>query len=301
MICASRLEEAAALLKEVHKVELAPEDVSALNARTEGWAVGLMMAALSIGKHKDIPGFIASFTGSQRYVMDYLIEEVLRQQPPEIQDFLLKTSVLERLTAPLCDFLTGHVGSQEMLVKTGAGATCSWFRWTSHGNGTAIIISLPSCCATSWKRSPGLEEVTALHQRASQWYEDHGFPDDAIHHALAARDWERAMRLLYDPDEKRIKLGETVTLLNWLKAVPEEVLRTHRQLYRQFAQLLINAGEFDAAEAVLGYLEQTAQDDTNLQGEIAVLRAGVAQNLGDYPRAMELSTRALSLACARTI
>ena len=288
------LEEATALLTELQKAELAAADVGALNARTEGWAVGLMMAALSMGKHKDIPGFIASFTGSHRHVMDYLIEEVLRQQPPSIQDFLLKTSVLERLTAPLCNSLTGHSSSQEMLTRLESSLggflvpldeLRQWYRY--HHLFAELLrhqLGLTS----------GAEQVNQLRQMASQWYEANGFPDDAIRHALAARDWPRAMRLLYDPDEKRIKIGETVTLLNWLKAVPEEVLRTHRQLYCQFAQVLINAGDLEAAEAVLNYLRQS-EDDDDLRGEIAVLEASIASSRREYQRTLELSRKALSL------
>jgi LuxR family maltose regulon positive regulatory protein len=109
------VEEAAGLLNNILKVDLKAGDINALTVRTEGWAVGLMMAALSIGKGKDVTQFVANFTGSQRYIMDYLIEEVLGRQSDEVQGFFLRTSVLERLTGPLCDFVAGLEGSQEML------------------------------------------------------------------------------------------------------------------------------------------------------------------------------------------
>jgi ATP/maltotriose-dependent transcriptional regulator MalT len=100
----------------------------------------------------------------------------------------------------------------------------------SRGNGTVIIISLPNCCTNGGVKS-GAEEVTRLHQRASQWCEEHGLPDDAIHHVLAARDWERAMRLIYAQSEYRINRGEFNTVLRWLQAIPDEVLRTQPRLY----------------------------------------------------------------------
>ena len=111
------LTDAASLLKELKTPELSPEDIAALNERTEGWAVGLKMAALSMSGQKDIPGFIADFTGSHRYVMDYLMEEVLQKQTPEIREFLCKTSVLKRLSPPLCDAVTGREGSQAVLLE----------------------------------------------------------------------------------------------------------------------------------------------------------------------------------------
>jgi LuxR family maltose regulon positive regulatory protein len=287
-------DEAAGLLKQLQGAELSREDVQALNTRAEGWVAGLKMAALSLGQGKDVKGFIENFAGSQRYIMDYLMEEVLLCQTEEVQEFLLRTSLLERLTAPLCDFVSGHGGSQEMLEKlehsnlflVPLDESRQWYRY-HHLFGELL--------RHQFEMIPAANEVALLHRRASQWYEENGLADDAVHHALAAKDWERAVRLLYDPDEKRIKLGETVTLLTWLKAVPEETLRAHPKLYRQFAQVLTNAGEFDAAETVLGYLEKTARDDTNLQGEIALLRAGVAQNRGDYSSAIDLASKALSL------
>jgi LuxR family maltose regulon positive regulatory protein len=288
-------EEAADLLREVRGPDLSSEDISAVNARSEGWAVGLKMAGLSMRGQKDARKFLATFAGSQRYVMDYLVEEVLRQQPQEVQDFLLKTSVLERLTASLCDSITGQRRGQEMLVRLESAfggflvsldESRKWYRY-HHLFADLLRHQLGAIS--------GAAQTATLHQRASEWYEGHDFPDDAVHHALASGDWERATRLIYAQSGARIKRGETVTLLNWLKAVPEESLRAHHQLYTQFAQLLTSAGEFEAAEARLGHLEEAGQDDTNLQGEIAVLRAGIAQNRGDYQRAIELSTRALSL------
>ncbi|HEX9976361.1 MAG TPA: hypothetical protein VGA82_03835, partial [Dehalococcoidales bacterium] len=206
------LEEATALLEGLQDLELGADDVSALNARTEGWVVGLKMAALSMRGQKDMRRFLTTFTGSQRYVMDYLVEEVLRRQSPEVQDFLLKTAVLERLTGPLCDSVTGHNDSQEMLIKLESAfggflvpldESRQWYRY-HHLFAELLRHQL--------ERISGAEEVTLLHQRASQWYEDNKLPDDAIHHSLVARDWERAMRLITGVADNRIRRGEIVTV-----------------------------------------------------------------------------------------
>ena len=288
-------EEAAALLKELINAPLTAEDVSTLNTRTEGWAVGLTMAAISLGKQKNVHAFITSFTGSQRYVMDYLVEEVLKQQSQEVQDFFLKTSVLERLTAPLCDFVTGRSGSQGMLVKLESSVggflipldeSRQWYRY--HNLFAELLrhqLELKS----------GLEVVTTLHQRASQWYEDNGFPDDAVRHALAAKDWERAMRLIYAQSETRLNLGEYSTLLNWLQLIPDEVLRTHARLYSRYANVLITLGQAERAEAALSYLEATSQADVGLQGEVALFQMMVDRQVGNGTRMVEFGERALSL------
>ena len=288
------LDEAINLLREILGPALSSEDIEALNQRTEGWAVGLKMAALSLGQRKDVKGFVATFTGSQRYVGDYLIEEVLKQQSDKVRDFLLQTSVLEKLSASLCDSVTARSGSQDMLVELERAnlflvpldESREWYRY--HHLFTdllrhQLVVKL------------GTEEVMKLHQWASQWYEDNKFPDDAIHHALASRDWDRAIKLIGNVAENRMKRGENITLFNWLQAMPDEVLRTDLHLYGQFARVLVLTGQFEVAETVLSYLEKTAQADANLQGEVAVLQADIAHRRGDSPRAIELAERALSL------
>ena len=288
-------EEAARLLKEMLGVPLPGEQTASLNAHTEGWAVGLKMAALSMRGEKDIQAFITGFTGSQRYVMDYLMDEVLKRQSENVRDFLLKTSVLDRLSAPLCDFVTGRSGSQATLAGleqanlfvVALDDSRQWYRY-HHLFGELLRHQL--------EVTSGAARVAALHRQASRWYEGSGYVDDAVRHALAAKDREAATRLIDNVAQNHIRHGETVTLLNWLRAVPEEVLRVQRRLYRLLAYALIRAArEYDAAEEVLSYLEKTAQNDMNLQGEIAVLRALVAQETGDYQRAMDLCRTALSL------
>jgi LuxR family maltose regulon positive regulatory protein len=287
-------EDAAGLLKKLKVPGLSVEDVTALNERTEGWVAGLIMAALSMSGQKDIPAFIADFTGSQRYVMDYLLEEVLQKQPDEIRDFLLKTSVLRRLCSPLCDTITGGKNSRDILLNLERGhlfiipldESRQWYRY-EH----LFADLLRHQCEMVY----GKEEVAGLHRCACQWYEGNNLPDDAIHHALSARDWNTAMRLILPRSEELRNQGEWNTVLGWLKAIPNELIREHHRLYCQYAGCLFTVGESDAAEAVLSYLENAAQDDALLQADVAFLMGDIAWVRHDIERAVYLSEKSLSL------
>ncbi len=201
-------EETAELLRELRGVPLAAEHVEALTERTEGWAVGLKMAALSMGQLQDVSAFISSFTGSQHYVMDYLIEEVLQRQTGDVQDFLLKTSVLEKLTAPLCDELTGRTDSRELLpaleranlLLVPLDESRQWFRY-QHLFADLLRHQLA--------KAGGEDAVADLHRRASGWYKANGFPREAIDHALAARDWDAAADLIDEAGALLLRSGGT--------------------------------------------------------------------------------------------
>jgi LuxR family maltose regulon positive regulatory protein len=293
------VEEAANLLRELNAPALSVKDTEALNAKTEGWVVGLKMAALSIRGKKDTTEFITSFTGSQCYVMDYLIEEVLKKQPDEIQDFLIKTSVLERLSAPLCDAVTASIGSQEKLTNlelenmfiVPLDESRQWYRY-EHLFADLLRHRL--------ENKFGSEEVVGLHRRASRWYEDNEFPEEAIHHALAARDWENTIKLIHTPFLMMPRWG-TVTTLNWLRQVPEELIRENVQLYLQYIWALITIGQFDAADTCLKYLDRIAGDDNHLQGSIAAERCFMARSRGDLANTEEYAKKALSLLPASEI
>ncbi len=288
------LDEAAGLLRELRGAELPPEDVNALNLRTEGWAVGLKMAALSLGQQEDVSAFIAAFTGSQRYIMDYLIEEVLQQQSNELQDFLLKTSVLERLTAPLCDAVTGGTDSQTMLPHLERAnlflvpldESGEWYRY-EHLFAELLRHRLDMVS--------GKKVVADLHQRASDWYQSRGLLPEAINHSLAAQDWERAMSLLSDVSERQKQTGEMTTLLGWLRVVPEDKLRSNPRLCCNYSVALLFTGQLDAADAVLSSLEPTVALGTAELGRIIATRAVIASFRGDLRRTAELAHEALPL------
>jgi LuxR family maltose regulon positive regulatory protein len=287
------LDETVSFFQEMKALELSTDDVGALNTRTEGWVVGLKMAALAMQRQPDIPEFLASFTGSQRYVMDYLMEEVLQKQTAEIRDFLLKTSVLNRLTAPLCDAVTERKDSQDILLNLERGhlfivpldESRQWYRY-EHLFADILHHQLES--------TYDVDTTVELHRRASQWYEDNNHPDEAIHHALASQDWEKAARLIRDA--KKFERGEFVTLINWLQQLPEEVLHGDMTLCERYCAALITARQLDAADSIINYIEQAGErDDILLQGRIAGHRCGIAYFRGDFSYAWELGEKALSL------
>jgi LuxR family maltose regulon positive regulatory protein len=273
---------------------LSDESINVLNTKTEGWVVGLKMAALSMQQEKDIPKFIVDFTGSQRYIMNYLVEEILQKQTAEICDFLLKTSVLERLSAPLCDHVTGNGGSRETLTRLEQAnlfivvldESGEWYRY-HHLFAELLRHQL--------EVTSGAEEAALLQQRASRWCEDHAFHDDAVRYSLACRDWETAIRLIFTRSEYLLWRGENNTLINWLQVIPDELLRTHHWLYCQYACALVNTDQLKPVEAALNYLERTAQEDSGLQGAIAFSRTILARKMGDIPLAIKMAEKSLTL------
>jgi LuxR family maltose regulon positive regulatory protein len=287
-------EEAAMLLNQIMGLKLTPTDITALESRTEGWIAGLQLAALSMCQRSDPHAFLQSFTGSTRYVLDYLMDEVFRRQPEEVQDFLVQTSVLDRLSTPLCDAVTGREDSQRMLLTLEQANLFivpldegrQWYRYhrlfadlLRHRLGT--------------RRS--VDDAATLHGRASQWHEANGFPAEAVRHALAAADWERAATLICDLSSAMFKRGELVTLLKWMRALPDEHVRARPDLCINYSWALILTGQLEAAESYLGEAERVAQDEHALLGDIISAQAYIARAQGDDRRTIELSQRALSL------
>jgi LuxR family maltose regulon positive regulatory protein len=208
--------------------------------------------------------------------MDYLIEEVLRKQSLEVQDFLLKTSILERFTAPLCNIVTGRADSHNMLLKierenlfiVPLDESRQWYRY-EHLFTELLRHQL--------EITSGIKTIEELHRLASQWYEDRKLSDEAIHHALAARDWERAMRLISLP-EVSMPRRISMTMLKWLEAIPRELLLKNERLRSLYLWELMVAGQYEAAEPILKNLEQLAPDNKPLQGEVALARAQMSYN-----------------------
>ena len=288
------LSETSGLRKALDGPELSSDNLAALNTRAEGWAVGLKMAFLSLRQEKDIPRFIAEFTGSNRYLVDYLAEEVLHQQPEEIQEFLLQTSILDRLTALLCNSVAKVSDSREVLLALEQ----------------ANLFIIPLDTAQQWYRyehlfadflrrvlqeKHGQSLITDLHQRASRWYEDNNCPDDAINHALLAQDWESVVKLLYEHDWKRIKVGEGVKLIEWFSKIPPEILRAHPLIYLQYAFVLIETNQLDLCESILDYLEQVNLEDNEFQGLVAMEQTHIGRLRGDAQKYIEKATKTLSL------
>jgi len=297
-------EEAAAFLNRAMGVSLSAADVTALEKRTEGWIAGLQLAALSLRDHTDVSAFIADFAGSNRFVIDYLIEEVLERAAHDVREFLCQTSILDRLSGPLCDAVTDRTGGAEMLEALDRAnlfvvALDDRRVWYRYHHLFADVLR-------SRLIGHGPDYEAALHRRASEWFEHNDFPDDAVRHALAAADYPRAARLIEAAIPEVRKSRQDAALLRWLGQLPEETIARMPVLSVFFAWTLILRGEIDGVEAWLATAERllaTGGHDS-AEGEelrtlpitISLYRAAVAQARGDLA-AMEVNaSRARELA-----
>ena len=274
-------EETSAFLWRVAGADLSTEDVSALVSRTEGWIAGLQMAALSIREREDVARLISTFGGSHEYIVDYFAAEVLMQQPEPIKNFLLQTSVLDRLCGSLCDAVTGQTGGQHTLEQLQR----------------ANLFVVPLDSEHAWYRYHHLfrdllrkqlqheqpDSGPELQRRASRWCEDHQLFDDAIEHALAARDEQRLARLLDDHAEDFFSRGESVTVLRWIAALPDEQRRARPALGILQAVMSSAVGNPREAERtlqevdqVLANLDETVPHNREILGQAAAAHALVA-------------------------
>jgi len=303
-------EEAAAFLNEAMGLGLSAADVAVLEARTEGWIVSLQLAALSMQGREDLPGFIRAFSGDHLYIVDYLVDEVLHRQPDRVRTFLLQTSVLDRLSAPLCDALTGRDDGRGMLQALERDNLFvvplddkrHWFRY--HHLFADVLR------ARALAEQP--RQVPVLHQQASAWFERHGLPSDAVRHALAAEDFGRAADLLERTGRAMLTTTQDA-FLDWLKALPYEVIRARPVLSVYYALALL-PGDLETAEARLrdaeGVLDQASArpeaaavemvivDDEgfrSLPGSMAIVRAYLAGASGDVPETVHYARQALGL------
>jgi LuxR family transcriptional regulator, maltose regulon positive regulatory protein len=305
-------QEATELLREAMGLEELPAgSAAALAARTEGWVAGLQLAGLSLRDHGDPAGFVASFSGSHRYVLDYLSEEVLGRQPEELVRFLLETSVLERLSGPLCDAVTGRDDSQALLEEIERAnlflvpldEVRGWWRYHQ------LFADLLQ--ARLRQQQPA--RVPELHRTAAEWCEAHWLADEAFRHALAAGDTEWAARLVERHADEILLRSEGTTLQRWLAVLPEELVGSRlRLLLAKSLMALLNAREeaveslLDAAEraftqapgqAVEPYEPSVGQGASvlaNVPAAIAVERAILAELRGDADATVAFASQALA-------
>ena len=305
--------EAAAFLSQGMGLSLSAADIARLSDRTEGWIAGLQLAALSIQGHQDVPGFIRAFAGDHRYIMDYLVEEVLQSQPEPVRCFLLQTAILDRLNGPLCDAVTGLQEGKERLEALERG---NFFvvplddrrRWYRYHHLFAEVL-----CVHLMAEQPN--QVSTLHRRASEWYEQNGLVANAIRHSLAAEDFERAAGLMELELSAMQRSRQEATFLGWLKALPDEMIPFRPVLCVGAAWALLASGELEAADARLQdaerWLDTTAGVSERPQASsaemvivdkegfrrlpvfIAVYRAAHAQSLGDVPNTIKYAQRML--------
>lgn len=291
-------EETSEFLNELMRLSLPPEQVSTLECRTEGWIAGLQLAALSLQGQANPQEIITSLAGSQRFIADYLIEEVLEKQPLDVQEFLLKTSILSQMNAALCDHLTDRSNSQVILLQIEQANLFlqaldherQWYRY-HH-----LFADLLRARLTQTYRA----ELPALHRAASQGYEELGLISEAVGHALAAQDFERMTRLVAGNAFLLLDNGELSTLLGWLDALPRPLLLAQPWMSVFYAWALAYTGQLDRVEAHLRHSASTLSAESKpvaeqkqLQGHIAAIRTLLAKNRGDMSRAIELAIQAL--------
>ena len=330
--------EAAEFLNRVMGLNLSAEDIAALEARTEGWIAGLQLAALalqglalqgttSMQGHQDAAHLIQSFTGSHHFVLDYLLEEVLQQQPESIQTFLLRTSILDRLCGPLCEAVL-HEGADLHPTRSASGQETLEYleranlfivpldnerHWYRYHRLFADLLRQRLALSMGDERGGAAE----LHNRASLWYEENGYEAEAFHHAVAADDFERAAGLAEMAWQAMDNSFQSAAWLGWVKKLPDKLIRARPVLCTQVAQALMDTGELEASESRLRdaerWLDTTGDMSAPPEGSaggmvvvdkdlfrtlpawIAVTRAYNAQVQGDFSATAKYAELALKL------
>ncbi|MBX3098647.1 MAG: helix-turn-helix transcriptional regulator [Salinibacterium sp.] len=303
-------DEASDFLTTAMGLTLTREDVAMLETRTEGWIAGLQLAALSMRERSDLPGFISAFAGSNRFVIDYLIEEVLERAPLDVREFLCQTAILDRLSGPLCNAVTGQTDSAEVLESLERANLFvvplddhrEWYRYHHLFADVLKIRLLPH----------GSDHISALHGRASEWYESHGLSEDAVHHAFEAADFSRAARVIEATIPGVRKSRQDSTLLGWLDRLPPETINRRPVLTVFSAWSSLVHGAVGSVEPKLAHAEQLLAafgddgmpaHDSEPSDELASLpvtielyRAAVAMASGDQAGIKTHAQRGLDIA-----
>ena len=297
--------EAADFLAQVMGLTLSPDDVAALESRTEGWVAGLQLAALGMRDRTDTAEFIEAFAGSNRFVIDYLIEEVLEQVPMPLRQFLSDTAILDRFTGPLCDAVSGSSGGRDMLDELERANLFivelddhrEWFRY-HHLFADVLRDRL---------LAQGSDYVATLHRRASEWFERAELPEEAVVHALAASDFSRAARLIEAMIPQARQSRQDAMLLGWLALLPDEEVNRRPVLAVFSAWSSLVSGEIAAVEPALARAEhalaaphasEPSSELDSLPITIALYRASVALATGNLDGVAQHAGRARQLARA---
>lgn len=294
-------EEILTFLNQFMKLNLSIGHIAALEARTEGWIVGLQLAAISMQKRKDSTDFIESFTGSHRFILDYLVDEVLGCQPEEVQSFLLETSILERLTGSLCNSITGKHDGQRMLEQLEQDNLFivpldnerHWYRY--HRLFADLLRSRLQ------ESQP--DQVHVLHLRACEWFERQGLLPEAVNHALTVADFERAAQLIERTAETQRQRGEIATLAGWMNSLPGSIRRSHPALNLAYARALVDASQNTSIETLIEEAEAGLDTDllsderrlASLRGQIAALRTYLTMIRYQFKETIEFSLLAQEL------
>jgi LuxR family maltose regulon positive regulatory protein len=307
--------EASEFLNQKMGLKLAVDDIAALENRTEGWIAGLQLVALSLQGRSDTGPFIQAFRGSHRFVLDYLVEEVLQRQPEHIHSFLLHTAILDRLSGALCDAVAQRSDGRAMLAAlernnlfvASLDDNRQWYRYHQ--------LFAEALQARLMETQP--DQIPGLHRRASAWYEQNGLPSGAISHALAVSDFERAAGLIELAWPETEEGSRATTWLRWVQALPDDLVRARPVLSVWYSYALLASGAMELAEAKLTDAERwlepadhskerfgtpsaemvVADEEQfrSLPATIAIGRAYHAHALGDAPSTVEYAQRALDL------
>ena len=282
--------EISTLFNKKLKLDLSAEDVRSLETRTEGWIAGLQLAALSLRNHRDVSGFIRDLKGDNQYIMDYLMEEVLKSQPEKTREFLLQTSVLNPLSAPLCDFVLSRNDSQIMIENLERNnmffipldTDRHWYRY-HHLFSELLRRRL---------QMQGKVLMTELHNRACNWFEQNNMVDLAIEHALAIKNHDKSIQLIGGIVEEKWRNGQHGLILKYSDLLPDEIIKKNPDFCFYYAWILITAGRIQKAEPFLASAEEITFRKLNyrdsspdeiqyykkLSGKIAVARAYLASH-----------------------
>jgi LuxR family transcriptional regulator, maltose regulon positive regulatory protein len=315
------VEEAAAFLMGSMGLPLTTQDVAALETRTEGWIAGLQLAALAMRDRTNLAAFINGFTGSNRFVMDYLASEVLERLPAQLQTFVFQTAILNRLCGPLCDAVIGIENEKLKIENVVIDQDPSQFsilnsQFLLEELDRTNLFIVPLDDERKWYRyhhlfaevaqgrllaQSGALAVATLHRRASAWYEGAGFVAEAVQHALAAHDWESAIRVIEQSGYVGIVRGQLQTVRGWLNTIPDDLARSRAWLCVLHAITLLFTNQLSAAEARLQAAEQCMQADTSVEqaqimrGHVATIRGAIVHFSGNLAASVALADRALEL------
>lgn len=285
-------EESTVFLHQVMKIDLTEEQLAALTSRTEGWIAGLQMAALTMQSRDDLDEFIAAFSGSHRYILDYLLEEVLGQQSEQRQEFLLRTAILERMNGALCEAVSNQRAGQatlealerDNLFIVPLDDVRGWYRY--HHLFADLLNSL-----LQQQYTP--EVIHSLHRAASQWFQENDFLEDALEHALAAKDYHRAAEAIETHLVTLFSRSEVPVLLGWIEKLPNEIVRSRPWIDVYRANTLALTGRAGEADALLENVEQRITPESanhaELLGHIAAVRAYTANLRGDASGCIEMA------------
>jgi LuxR family transcriptional regulator, maltose regulon positive regulatory protein len=286
--------EASEFLNKVMGLNLIPEEIQMLEQRTEGWIAGLQMAAISMQSFQEKSDFIDVFSGSHHFILDYLVEEVLERQPHNVQDFLLKTSILERMTADLCNVVIGTNDANSILLQLEQAnlflvpldeERC-WFRF--HHLFADLLINI-----LKQRQSP--KQLKALHRRASKWHQNNGTLEEAIFHAIAGEDFERAAVMIEENIAGMFMRSEVPILLGWIEKLPKEIIYSRPWIDVYRANTLALASQLDEVDPLLDGVERRIEPETQknaaLLGHIAAIRAYTANLRGDGAYIIEMAQR----------